>query len=126
MKRSIEYIEKMVCFNEKIESDMLHTPGKRDPFIRIRQIIMTLALGQNYTMYEIADYFGRTHVTVINARKTVCDRCDTEREFKEKYNYYKEQLKDNETFKVAYLAHELARLKKETAELQNQLNMIAI
>jgi len=126
MKQTIEYIEEMVCFNEHIESDILHTPGKHDPFVTIRQIIMTLALEQNYTMYEIGNYFSRTHVTVINARKTVNNRCDTEKVFAEKYYAYQDMLRDKESFKVAYMANELARLKTETMALQEQLNQIAI
>lgn len=126
MKRTIEYIEQMVCFYEHIGSEMLHTPGKLDPYVTIRQIIMTLSLEHNHTMQEIGDYFSRNHATALHARKSIYNRCETDKVFDEKYKFYKEELKDSETFKANFLAHELARLKTETMELMNQLNQIAI
>lgn len=126
MKRTIEYIEEMVCYCEGVERELLHTPGKKDPFVRIRQTIMLLALESNNPREEVAAYFNRTGPDVHYARKSINERLDTDDKFKEKYNYYKEQLKDNETFKVSYLARELARLKTEAMELMNQLNQIAI
>lgn len=126
MKRTIEYIEQMVCFYEHIGSEMLHNPGKKDPFVTVRKIIMTLALEHNHTMQAIGAYFDRNHTTALHARKSIYNRCETDKVFNEKYKFYKEELKDSETFKANYLAHELERLKKEAGELVNQINQIAI
>lgn len=42
MKKSIEYIEKMVCYEENIDAEMLHTRDRREPFNTARQMIRTL------------------------------------------------------------------------------------
>ena len=126
MKRTIEYIEKMVCHGESVDADTLHTRDRREPFNTARQLIMTLALEQSYTMSFAGAYFDRDHATALNARRSIHNRVATDKVFREKYEGYKEMLRDKETFKVAYLSNELARLKKETAELTEQLNKIEI
>ena len=126
MKRSIEYIEKMVCCGESVPVEMLHTRDRREPFNTARQLIMTLALEQAHTMSFAGAYFERNHATALNARKSIHNRVATDKVFREKYEGYKEMLRDKETFKVAYLSNELARLKTETMALQEQLNQIEL
>ena len=126
MKRSIEYIEKMVCHGESVPAEILHTRDRREPFNTARQLIMTLALEQAHTMTFAGAYFERDHATALNARRSIQNRVATDKGFKEKYEGYKEMLRDRETFKVAYLSNELARLRREAMELQEQLNAIAI
>ena len=126
MKRTIEYIEKMVCHGESVPVEMLHKRDRREPFNTARQLIMTLALEQAHTMSSAGAYFERDHATALNARRSIHNRVATDKVFREKYEGYKEMLRDKETFKVAYLSNELARLRREATELQHQINSIAI
>jgi len=126
MKRSIEYIEKMVCHGEQVDADILHTRTRKEPWLMTRQLIMTLALNQSYTQEVAGRYFCLDHTTALHAKKSIMNRVATDKVFREKYEGYKEMLRDKETFKVAYLSKELARLKKETAELTEQLSKIEI
>lgn len=126
MKRSIEYIEKMICYGESVDADTLHTRDRREPFNTARQLIMTLALEQSHTMSFAGAYFDRDHATALNARRSIHNRVATDKVFREKYEGYKEMLRDKETFKVSYLSNELARLRREAIELQQQINQIAI
>ena len=125
MKRTIEFIEMLVCENEYVEAEHLHTSDRSEPYNTVRQMIMILAVESGFTFKETGAYFGRDHSTVISARKSIYNRLDTEKPFAEKYRHYKETC-NGEVLSVDFLAHELARLKKETAELTEQLNKIEI
>ena len=125
MKRTIEYIEMIVCKGEFVDSERLHTSERSEPYNTTRQMIMILAIESGFTFKDAGAYFGRDHSTVISARKSIYNRLDTEKPFAEKYRHYKETC-NGEVLSVDFLAHELARLKKETLILQEQLNQIAI
>lgn len=125
MKRTIEYIEMIVCKGEFVDSERLHTSERSEPYNTTRQMIMILAIESGFTFKDAGAYFGRDHSTVISARKSIYNRLDTEKPFAEKYRHYKETC-NGEVLSVDFLAHELARLKKETMALQEQLNQIAI
>lgn len=126
MKRSIEYIEKMICHEEVVDVDTLHTRDRREPFNTARQLIMTLALEQGHTMSFAGAYFERDHATALNAKRSIYNRIATDKGFREKCEAYREILRDKRTVKVSFLTSELARLRREAVELQNELNTIAI
>jgi len=125
MKRSIEYIEMIVCKGEFVDSERLHTSERSEPYNTTRQMIMILAIESGFTFKDAGAYFGRDHSTVISARKSIYNRLDTEKPFAEKYRHYKETC-NGEVLSVDFLAHELARLKTETMALQEQLNQIEL
>ena len=124
MKHTIEYIEKMVCHGENVDAELLHSRDRREPFNTTRQIIMTLALEQCHTMAFSGAYFDRDHATALAARRSIYNRFDTDKSFREKYNTYKEMLSDKETFKVLYLRNEIERLKKEFKMLQAEFEKL--
>lgn len=126
MKWSIEEIEKTVCRGELIEPVMLHTKGRKDPYVTVRQMIMTLAVEHGYSLSFLGAYFGRGHATAINAQTSIYNRVDTEKVFRDKFETYRQMLFDKQVFKVSFLSAELDRLKKETAILQEQLSQIVI
>ncbi len=126
MKRSIEYIEKMICYGESIEARMLHIRDRREPFNITRQMIMTLAIESGHTMSAAGAYFDRDHATALNAKRSIYNRVETEKAFKDKFEAYRDNLRTKESLRVDYLSHELSRLRQEIGILQNQLNMIAI
>lgn len=126
MKRTIEYIEKVVCENEYVEAEHLHTSNRSEPYNTTRQMIMVLAVEGGYTFKDAGAYFGRDHCTVISARRSIYNRIETEKPFSAKYGHYRSLLVKDEISSIDFLAHELARLKTETMALVNQLNQIAI
>lgn len=126
MKRSIEFIEKMVCENEYVEAERLHTSDRSEPYNTARQMIMVLAVEGGYTFKEAGAYFGRGHSTVISARRSIYNRIETEKPFSAKYGHYRSLLVKDEISSIEFLALELARLKTETMALLEQLNQIAI
>lgn len=126
MKRTIEYIEKMICENEFIDSSHLHTSNRSEPYNTTRQMIMVLAVEGGYTFKDAGAYFGRDHSTVISARRSIYNRIETEKPFSAKYGHYRSLLVKDEISSIDFLAHELTRLKAETMALQEQLNQITI
>jgi chromosomal replication initiation ATPase DnaA len=126
MKRTIEYIEKIVCKGEFVEAERLHTSDRSEPYNTTRQMIMVLAIESGFTFKEAGAYFERDHSTVTSARRSIYNRLDTQKPFKEKYKNYKCLCNNGEVITIDFLAHELARLKTETMALVNQLNQIAI
>lgn len=126
MKRTIEFIEMLVCENEYIEAEHLHTRDRSEPYNTARQMIMVLAVECGYTFKSAGAYFGRDHSTVTSARRSIYNRVDTEKPFAGKYGHYRSVCCNTDNCSVEFLAHELARLKMETMALQEQLNQIAI
>jgi DNA-binding NarL/FixJ family response regulator len=126
MKRTIEYIEKLICRGEFIEPTLLHTSDRSEPYNTTRQMIMTLAVESGYTFKEVGAYFGRDHSTVTSARRSIYNRLDTEKWFADKFKYYAGICGNKETPPVEHLSNELARLRREAIELQQQINQIAI
>lgn len=97
MKRSIEFIEKMVCYGESIESRRLHIRDRREPFNTTRQMIMTLAIESGHTMSAAGAYFDRTHATALNAKRSIYNRVETEKAFKDKFEAYRDNLRTKES-----------------------------
>ena len=126
MKRTIEYIEKLICNGEFIDSERLHTSDRSEPYNTVRQMIMVLAVEGGYTFKDAGAYFGRDHSTVISARRSVYNRIETEKPFAGKYGHYRSVCGNADKRSVGFLAHELARLKTETMALQEQLNQIEL
>lgn len=126
MKRTIEYIEKVVCKGEFVDIEKLHSRERSEPYNTARQMIMVLAVEGGYTFKDAGAYFGRGHSTVISARRSIYNRIETEKPFSAKYGHYRSLLVKDEISSIEFLAHELARLKTETMALQEQLNQIAI
>ena len=126
MKRSIEFIEMLVCENEYVEAEHLHTSDRSEPYNTVRQMIMVLAVEGGYTFKDAGAYFGRDHSTVISARRSVYNRIETEKPFAGKYGHYRSVCGNTDKRSVGFLAHELARLKTETMALQEQLNQIEL
>ena len=126
MRKSIEFIEKVVCEGEFINAEELHTKNRHEPYNTTRQIIMTLAIENGFVFTEIGKYFGRDHSTVTAARRSVYNRIDTEKAFNNKFSHYKDICKAGEIITIEFLASELGRLKKETAELMEQLKNVKL
>jgi chromosomal replication initiation ATPase DnaA len=126
MKRTIEFIEKVVCENEYVEAEHLHTSNRSEPYNTTRQMIMVLAVEGGYTFKDAGAYFGRDHSTVTSARRSIYNRIETEKYFANKYSRYKMLCDNTESPSIDFLIYELARLKIETAELIEKLNQIAI
>lgn len=89
-------------------------------------MIMVLAVEGGYTFKDAGAYFGRDHSTVTSARRSIYNRIETEKYFANKYSRYKMLCDNTESPSIDFLIYELARLKKETAELIEKLNQIAI
>lgn len=126
MKRTIEFIEMLVCENEYVEAERLHTSDRSEPYNTARQMIMVLAVEGGYTFKDAGAYFGRDHSTVISARRSIYNRIETEKPFAGKYQHYRSVCGNTDKCSIDFLAHELTRLKTETMALVNQLNQIAI
>ena len=126
MKRTIEYIEKMVCQYEGIKPEMLHSRDRCEPYNTVRQMIITLAFEQGHNITLTGAYFDRDHSTAIAARKSIYNRLDTESIFRTKFDSYRELFGTKRQLPIEYFKDELIRLKNGVNELQRQLNKIAI
>ncbi len=96
MKHIIEFIEEVVCYEEKINPECLHTKSMKREWCGPRQIIMSLAyeygLGDGLTYSSVSRYFDRDHATVIHARKSVQNDYDTDKLFRAKIDKYRNIL----------------------------------
>lgn len=58
MKRTIEYIEKIVCKGEFVDIEKLHSRERSEPYNTARQMIMVLAVEGGYTFKEAGAYWA--------------------------------------------------------------------
>ena len=127
MRRSIEYIETVVCAERGISPVRLHTKKQTHDVCFPRQIIMHLALYFENTQWSAANYYEREHSTVINGQKVIYKLCDIDKEFKEEINRYKAIIREGVMYReINYLSNRVARLRIEVSEINQQLNSIAI
>jgi chromosomal replication initiation ATPase DnaA len=92
MKPSILEIEKIVCKGEEVLSQDLHNGRRFARFNTPRQIIMFFALEYGYTQFKAGQYFFRDHATVINARQSINNFCDTDTKFRAKIDNYRKKI----------------------------------
>ena len=127
MKRSIEYIETVVCAEEKITPDMLQINRRYWEVCFPRQLVMYFAMLFENSQTAAAEYYGKTHASAFNSRKSIQNFYDTNKEFREKIDRYYDIIKEGVMYKETdHLSNLIARLKREVGEITQQLNSIAI
>lgn len=126
IKRTIEYIEAVVCEGETIEPELLHERTRKQLIKDLRQMIMYLALKYGNTEHNTGSYFCLDHATAHHAKIAMQNMYDTDKLFKYKIDKYDELLKAGEEVKADKLVNLLSRLKRETNKLQEKLNTIMI
>ena len=56
------------------------------PFVLSRQIVMAILCNRNHkSLSEIGAIFGKDHATVLHAKKTISNLCETNKDFRELY-----------------------------------------
>lgn len=122
---TIELIEQLVCEKENVDPDDLHKKTRKDPLCTIRQMIMMFAVEFGHREIDASKYFELDRCTAINARKSIRDRYDTDKRFREKIDRY-EKLIENVPELMDTYANILARLKKEASDLNYKLSILKI
>lgn len=93
----MQFILETVCSVKHLNPDDVLQPTRKREITQARQICMTLAyeyqLGSLYTVGKF--YGGKDHATVLHAKKTVKNDCDTSRAYRSDYEYLKAKI-DNE------------------------------
>ena len=123
MKRNIEYIESVICAEEKIEAIKLHSKIRRRDICDIRQMIMYFALLFGNTEAMTGCYFERDHATAHNAKISVQNLYDTDKGVREKIEQYSEIIKRGKD-NCDYINNRVIKIKKEISELVAQLEKI--
>jgi chromosomal replication initiator protein len=91
MKYEIEKISKTVATELGFELEALKTKSRKRENVEARMMCMTLCWENKVgSLKEIGLFFGgRDHSTVIHARQTIWDLCDTDRHIKAIYKRIK-------------------------------------
>jgi len=127
MEIMIAQIEQIVCNGEKIEPEALHTKSRLAIVREPRQIVMYFADRETrLSQGRIGMYFNRDHATVINAIKRVNNFIETDREFRDKINYYQFRITNLKTGyenmeQAQPTIFDIALVRSEIKILQNRL-----
>ena len=88
MKTSITYIESIICAGEDISPSDLQLRDRTEEVCTARQLIMIFAMKYGNSESSAGGHFGLDHSTAHHAKKSISDRCDTDKYFRAKFNYY--------------------------------------
>jgi chromosomal replication initiation ATPase DnaA len=123
MKRSIEYIESVVCAKRGILPQMLHIKSRSRELVETRQIIIFFSMLSGNTILSSSNYFGLNHATAIHSKKHINDLIDFDKNFKLEIEDIAKEIENGESYHQN-LQEVLYRLKKETKELQDKLESL--
>ena len=131
MKRSLEYIEKIVCAGEGVDDTLLHAPRSHNRAAKrnitdTMQTIMTLGMEFGNTQHEVEEYFARGHPTSICARNSIQNMCDIYKEWKVRVDVYRNIIGCNGNFTAWDVENRINKLRHELLEIQQELNNFAI
>lgn len=131
MKRSIEYIEKIVCAGEGVDAELLHAPREHRKAAKryitdTMQIVMTLATEFGNPQLVVEKYFERGHPCAINARNMVNNMCAIYKEWDVRINVYRNIIASNGNFGGWDIENRIVKLRKEALDIINELNSIAV
>ena len=124
MKRTIEYIETIVCAGEYMDVESLHNPCRKQVFVEVRQLIMTLALKFENTQYSIEKYFDRGHPAAIIASNVVNGYCKIYPKWSQKVELYSGIIRDEKLYRYWEFETRIRLLKSNTNELINYLEKV--
>ena len=131
----LKRIEAIVCAGEEIQVTRIHhIPRGKNYFSIPRMIIMSLARDVHKIPYAcIGGFYNRDHATALNAQIKVKNWCDTDREFRAKYdNYIKlvsEDMPGLPDINVIYILQNgikegIERLKSEQSDLDSIIDRL--
>jgi chromosomal replication initiation ATPase DnaA len=111
MKVPIQVINDIISKRELVESNGINDRSRRRIYCLPRQIVMTLALEEGYSLYETGKFFGKDHATPVHARKAIYALYDTDKEFKKRFDFYRKLIKRDiniaSRMKLSYFAIEM-------------------
>lgn len=126
MKRSLQFIESVVCTEEDIQPSVLHTKTKKREICELRQVVMYLGWRFENSESTIGTYFNRDHATAHHAKSTISDLYDTNRMLRNKIDKWILILEADDACKVDFYTSHLRSLRRQANELISDLNKIAI
>jgi len=118
MKRDkvpLQVINDIISKREIVALNSFTNGNQQRYFCLPRQIVMTLALEQGYSLATAAGYFGKDHATAIHARKTVYALYDTDKDFRKKFDNYRQKIKEGQSNGTGLkLTHCAIAMKRKT------------
>lgn len=123
MKRSLEYIEKIVCavrgFTPAEIRERNHK-GKLIKFIpetETRQLVMYFALKSGHTLAGASGYYNQDHCTAIHSRNHMKDLQEFEKNLRDEIEIINFVLDDNKLYNDYMRSVVLGKLKRAYVEL---------
>ena len=111
MKVPIQIINDIISKRERVDSYGRNNKSRKRPYCLTRQIVMTLALEEGHLLETTGGFFGKDHATAYHARKAVYNLYDTDKEFKQRLDFYRKLIKRNvniaSRLKLSYFAIEM-------------------
>ncbi len=91
-----ELVLEKACFYSAVRPAMITGKSRRREYVIVRQMLMAYLWNRrNYSLKTIGGFFGnRDHTTVIYARQTVGNLCDTNEDYKRSYEKLTDYLND--------------------------------
>jgi hypothetical protein len=133
MKRTIEYIEAIICAEEKIMPNDLRTKniinGKLRRFrifSEIRQYVMYFSQLVGYEPRIAANYYGFDRCTALHAKKHINNLIDSNKKFAVKMMKYSKIIEDGKLYQLDTLRNSYDKLCREVDELANKLKEIKL
>lgn len=128
MKRSIEYIERVVCAVRGFTPAEIRERNDKGKLIRFnpetetRQLVMYFALKSGHTLAGASGYYGQDHCTAIHSRKQLSNLQEFEKKLRDEIEIIGFVLDDNKIYNDYMRSVVLDKLRRAYVEL----NKIAV
>jgi hypothetical protein len=126
MKRTIEYIEKIVCAVRGFtpaEIRERNDKGKLIKFIpetETRQLVMYFALKNGHTLAGASGYYNQDHATAVHSRKHLLELQDCEKNLRDEIEIIGFVLDDNKLYNEYMRNIVLGKLKRAYVTLESE------
>lgn len=126
MKRSLEYIERIVCAVRGLTSLQIREKGANGRLIKststteTRQLIVYFALEAGHTLTSSAGFFGQHHCTAIHSRNHMNDLRQFEKDLSDEIDIIRTVLNDDDMYNEYMRKIVLGKLKRAYIALDSE------
>jgi hypothetical protein len=119
-----ELIIKIVCDYFKIAPSLLLSKTRKSEIIRAKYLAMYFIYQSGLTLEKIGFIFVRDHATILHAKRSVVNLCETDKDYKTDFDNLVLLLEKQPADIKEALRSENKALKSEVARLQSELNRL--